>query len=150
MAQRTQRKWEVFPGKNQFHCGGRVVMAGQAGIFYVTVLLIVGTSAAFFAVDSVYLAQHVSPAVPAVGAILFIFTVSNLFRTSFSDPGERWLPRACWPPRSAIANLLMGKGCNPPHIVATVATASRNRRSTSAFRDNEPQLRKLGRRVCTS
>ncbi len=88
----VQRKWEVFPGKNQFHCGGRVVMARQAGIFYLTLFLIVGTSSLFFAFDCAYLATNVSPLVPVVGAVLFIFTLSNLFKTSFSDPGI--IPRA--------------------------------------------------------
>ena len=86
---RAQRKWEVFPGKNTFFCNGRVVMAKQAGIFYLTIFLIVGTSALFFAFDCPYLAVELSPIVPAVGAVLFIFTMSNLFKTSFSDPGER-------------------------------------------------------------
>ncbi len=82
----------MFPGKNTFYCGGHIVMAKQAGIFYLTVALIVGTSAAFFAFDCPYLAVKLSPAIPIVGAILFIFTMSNLFKTSFSDPGI--IPRA--------------------------------------------------------
>ena len=86
---RLQRKWEIFPGKNQFFCGGRIIMARQAGIFYLTVFLIVGTTSLFFAFDSAYLAEHVSPLVPVVGAVLFIFTLSNLFMTSFSDPGRQ-------------------------------------------------------------
>ena len=89
MASPRQRKWEVFSGKNQFYCNGRVVMARQAGIFYLTVFLIVGTSGLFFVFDCPYLAVKVSPVIPVVGAILFIFTVSNLFRTSFTDPGKR-------------------------------------------------------------
>lgn len=39
-----------------------------------------------------YLADHVSPAIPCIGAILFIFTMVSLLRTSFSDPGI--IPRA--------------------------------------------------------
>lgn len=42
------RKWEIFPGKNRFCCDGRVMMAPQTGVFYVTVGLIVGTCGLFF------------------------------------------------------------------------------------------------------
>jgi hypothetical protein len=63
-------------------------MARQAGIFYLTLFLIIGTSSLFFAFDCPYLADRISPVVPLVGAILFVFTISNLCKTSFSDPGE--------------------------------------------------------------
>lgn len=39
-----------------------------------------------------YLAKYLTPAIPAVGALLFIFVMSSLFHTSFSDPGI--IPRA--------------------------------------------------------
>ena len=67
-------------------------MAQKAGIFYLTVVLVVGTSALFFAFDCPYLTINVSPAIPVVGGLLFLFVMSNLFKTSFSDPGI--LPRA--------------------------------------------------------
>ncbi|KAJ8315375.1 hypothetical protein KUTeg_007525 [Tegillarca granosa] len=86
------RKWQVFPGKNRFCCNGRIMMARQTGIFYFTCTLIVVTSGLFFAFDCPYLALNVTPAIPAVGGALFIFVMSTLFRTSFSDPGV--IPRA--------------------------------------------------------
>lgn len=45
------RKWELFPGRNRFCCDGRVMMAPQTGVFYVTVCLIAGTSGLFFAFE---------------------------------------------------------------------------------------------------
>lgn len=39
-----------------------------------------------------FLAQHITPAIPIVGGILYVFVMIALFRTSFSDPGV--IPRA--------------------------------------------------------
>ncbi|XP_078039199.1 palmitoyltransferase app [Augochlora pura] len=86
------RKWELFPGRNRFCCDGRVMMAPQTGVFYVTVCLIAGTSGLFFVFDCPFLAIHITPAIPVVGGLLFIFVMSALLRTSFSDPGV--IPRA--------------------------------------------------------
>ncbi|GIX70079.1 palmitoyltransferase ZDHHC14 [Caerostris extrusa] len=46
----------------------------------------------FFVFDCQYLTKEISPAIPAVAAVLFLFVISSLFRTSFSDPGI--IPRA--------------------------------------------------------
>ncbi|XP_012939667.1 palmitoyltransferase ZDHHC18 isoform X2 [Aplysia californica] len=89
---KSVRRWEVFPGKNKFYCNGRIMMARQAGVFYLTCALIIITSGLFFAFDCVYLAQNVTPAIPAIGGALFIFVMATLLRTSFSDPGV--IPRA--------------------------------------------------------
>ncbi|XP_066990967.1 palmitoyltransferase ZDHHC9 [Anabrus simplex] len=86
------RKWELFPGRNRFCCDGRIMMAPQTSVFYVTLGLIVGTSALFFAYDCPFLAVRITPAIPVVGALLFMFVMSALLRTSFSDPGV--IPRA--------------------------------------------------------
>ncbi|KAL8562456.1 Palmitoyltransferase zdhhc14 [Nucella lapillus] len=68
------------------------MMAKQTCIFYLTCSLIVVTSGLFFGFDCVYLAQHVTPVIPAIGAAMFIFVMATLLRTSFSDPGV--IPRA--------------------------------------------------------
>lgn len=45
---RPRRKWEVFPGRNRFYCGGRLMLAGHGGVFALTLLLILTTSVLFF------------------------------------------------------------------------------------------------------
>ncbi|KAM9741099.1 palmitoyltransferase ZDHHC9 [Menidia menidia] len=92
MITRKVRKWEKLPGKNTFCCDGRVMMARQKGVFYLTMFLIVGTCSLFFAFECPYLAIHLSPAIPVFAALLFLFVMAMLLRTSFSDPGV--LPRA--------------------------------------------------------
>lgn len=92
MITRKVRKWEKLPGRNTFCCDGRVMMARQKGVFYLTLFLIVGTCSLFFAFECPYLAVHLSPAIPVFAVLLFLFVMAMLLRTSFSDPGV--LPRA--------------------------------------------------------
>ncbi|XP_028272359.1 palmitoyltransferase ZDHHC9 [Parambassis ranga] len=92
MITRKVRKWEKLPGKNTFCCDGRVMMARQKGVFYLTLFLIIGTCSLFFAFECPYLSLHLSPAIPVFAAVLFLFVMAMLLRTSFSDPGV--LPRA--------------------------------------------------------
>uniref|UniRef100_A0A8B9QQW7 Zinc finger DHHC-type containing 14 n=1 Tax=Apteryx owenii TaxID=8824 RepID=A0A8B9QQW7_APTOW len=113
-----KRKWEVFPGRNKFFCNGRIMMARQTGVFYLTLVLILVTSGLFFAFDCPYLSENITPAIPAIGGILFFFVMGTLLRTSFSDPGV--LPRAT-PDEAAdlerqidIANGSSSGGYRPP------------------------------------
>ncbi|MBN3311265.1 ZDH14 palmitoyltransferase, partial [Amia calva] len=111
-----RRKWEAFPGRNKFYCNGRIMMARQTGVFYLTLVLIVVTSGLFFAFDCPFLASHITPAIPVIGGVLFFFVMGTLLRTSFSDPGV--LPRAT-PDEAAdlerqIANGSSSGGYRPP------------------------------------
>uniref|UniRef100_A0A3Q2YL27 Palmitoyltransferase n=1 Tax=Hippocampus comes TaxID=109280 RepID=A0A3Q2YL27_HIPCM len=87
-----KRKWESFPGRNKFYCDGRIMMAKQTGVFYLTLVLILVTCGLFFTFDCPFLAEHLTPVIPVVGGVLFVFVLGTLLRTSFSDPGV--LPRA--------------------------------------------------------
>ncbi|KAF7707282.1 palmitoyltransferase ZDHHC9 [Silurus meridionalis] len=92
ISKKMTRKWEKLPGKNTFCCDGRVMMARQKGVFYLTLFLIIGTCSLFFAFECPYLAVHLSAAIPVFAVVLFLFVMAMLLRTSFSDPGV--LPRA--------------------------------------------------------
>uniref|UniRef100_A0A4W6C355 Palmitoyltransferase n=1 Tax=Lates calcarifer TaxID=8187 RepID=A0A4W6C355_LATCA len=87
-----KRKWESFPGRNKFYCDGRIMMAKQTGVFYLTLVLILVTCGLFFTFDCRFLALQLTPAIPVIGGVLFLFVLGTLLRTSFSDPGV--LPRA--------------------------------------------------------
>ncbi|ETE59400.1 Palmitoyltransferase ZDHHC9, partial [Ophiophagus hannah] len=102
---KVTRKWEKLPGRNTFCCDGRIMMARQKGIFYLTLFLIVGTCALFFAFECRYLAIHLSPAIPVFAVILFLFAMATLLRTSFSDPGV--IPRAL-PDEAAFIEMEIG------------------------------------------
>ncbi|XP_041716828.1 palmitoyltransferase ZDHHC14-like isoform X2 [Coregonus clupeaformis] len=113
-----RRKWQVFPGRNRFYCNGRVMMARQTGVFYLTLVLIMVTSGLFFAFDCPFLASNLTPAIPVIGGVLLFFVLGMLFRASFSDPGV--LPRAT-PDEAAdlerqidAANGPSGPGYRPP------------------------------------
>ncbi|XP_060518376.1 palmitoyltransferase ZDHHC18 isoform X2 [Cylas formicarius] len=90
--EKATRKWEIFQGRNRFYCSGRLMTAPNAGVFFLTVFLITGTCALFFIFDCKYLAENVTIAIPIIGTVLFLFTMSSLLRTSLSDPGI--IPRA--------------------------------------------------------
>ncbi|XP_041929008.1 palmitoyltransferase ZDHHC14-like isoform X2 [Alosa sapidissima] len=113
-----RKKWQAFPGRNKFYCDGRIMMARQTGVFYLTLVLIVVTSGLFFVFDCPFLSSQLTPAIPVIGGVLFGFVLGTLLRTSFSDPGV--LPRAT-PDEAAdlerqidVANGSTSTGYRPP------------------------------------
>lgn len=53
--------------------------------------------------------MHITPAIPVIGGLLFVFVMSALFRTSFSDPGV--IPRAT-PDEAAYIEKQIGTSMN--------------------------------------
>lgn len=56
-----------------------------------------------------YLAVQLSPAIPVFAAMLFLFSMATLLRTSFSDPGV--IPRAL-PDEAAFIEMEIGESPN--------------------------------------
>ncbi|XKL61343.1 hypothetical protein PGB90_008400 [Kerria lacca] len=86
------KKWEVFPGRNKFCFDGKIIMGPDVTIFYINIFLIVGTTLLFIIFECPYLTVKVSPFIPVITLLLFIFVMSTLLKTSFTDPGI--IPRA--------------------------------------------------------
>jgi len=53
MNSRSVKKWQVFPGRNNFCCDGRIIMGAFPWIFYFTCVLIIVTNGLFFGVEYV-------------------------------------------------------------------------------------------------
>nr|XP_046229403.1 palmitoyltransferase ZDHHC14-like isoform X2 [Scatophagus argus] len=88
------------------------MMARQSGVFYLTLVLILLTSGLFFTFDCPFLASNLTPAIPAVGGILFVFVMGMLFRASFTDPGV--LPRATPDEAADLERQIDSAGCSRP------------------------------------
>ncbi|XP_030576698.1 probable palmitoyltransferase ZDHHC14, partial [Archocentrus centrarchus] len=107
-----RRKWQMFPGRNRFYCDGRIMMARQTGVFYLTLVLILLTCGLFFTFDCPFLASNLTPAIPAIGGVLFVFVMGMLFRASFSDPGI--LPRGTPDEAADLEQQIDSAGCSRP------------------------------------
>merc|ERR1711937_949692 len=88
------RVWEVYPGKNKFYCGGRLLATRDNKILFVSLFLISICTAFFLAFDYQYTIRKFKYGflVLIVCIGLYVFVVLMLLRTSFSDPGI--IPRA--------------------------------------------------------
>jgi len=92
---RYTKAWELFPGKNKFYCDGRILTTKDNKILFVSLSLITVTFVLFLAFDcrmTLVEEYKYGILIPVICSLLYIFVLSMLFRTSFSDPGV--IPRA--------------------------------------------------------
>ncbi|KAF9155087.1 Palmitoyltransferase zdhhc14 [Linnemannia schmuckeri] len=81
------RNYKVFPGRNRFFCGGRIMTSRDFPAFFVAILLLIIPTGLFHGFTSPFLWHRVSPAAPIVQAYLFIVAFSSMLKTSWTDPG---------------------------------------------------------------
>ncbi|KAI8604053.1 DHHC palmitoyltransferase-domain-containing protein [Dissophora ornata] len=81
------RNYKVYPGRNVFLCGGRIMTSRDFPAFIVAILLLLVPTGLFYGFTSPYLWHRLSPAAPIVHAYIFIITFSSMLKTSWTDPG---------------------------------------------------------------
>ncbi|KAG9324897.1 hypothetical protein KVV02_003304 [Mortierella alpina] len=81
------RNYKVFPGRNIFFCGGRIMTSRDFPAFFTAIMLLLVPTGLFFGFTAPFLWHHVSPAAPIIQAYLFIVAFSSMLKTSWTDPG---------------------------------------------------------------
>ncbi|KAF0458959.1 zf-DHHC-domain-containing protein [Gigaspora margarita] len=82
-----KRLYQVWPGRNRFFFGGRIMTSRDFPAFLVAFSALVVPSVLFLAFTCPYLFHNISPAVVFVFAYLFLLALTSMLRTSWSDPG---------------------------------------------------------------
>ncbi|KAF8965005.1 Eukaryotic peptide chain release factor GTP-binding subunit [Entomortierella lignicola] len=81
------RNYKVFPGRNAFFFGGRIMTSHDFPAFIFAVMLVLIPTGLFHGFSSSYLWHRLSPAVPIIQAYVFIVAFSSMLKTSWTDPG---------------------------------------------------------------
>ncbi|KAG0343805.1 Eukaryotic peptide chain release factor GTP-binding subunit [Podila humilis] len=84
---RPIRNYKIFPGRNMFFCGGRIMTSRDFPAFLVAMLMILIPTGLFHGFTSPDLWHRLSPAAPVVQAYVFIVVFSSMLKTSWTDPG---------------------------------------------------------------
>ncbi|KAI9495385.1 DHHC palmitoyltransferase-domain-containing protein [Zychaea mexicana] len=82
-----QRNYHMFPGRNKFFCGGRLITSREYGAFAVALVLLIAPCVLFAVFTCPFLWSEVHPAIPIVFGYMFILALVSTIKTSWSDPG---------------------------------------------------------------
>lgn len=82
-----KRLYQVWPGRNRFFLGGRIMTSRDFPAFLVAFSALVVPSGLFMGFTCPFLFKNVSPAVVFIFVYLFLLAVTSMLRTSWSDPG---------------------------------------------------------------
>ncbi|KAI8394128.1 DHHC palmitoyltransferase-domain-containing protein [Radiomyces spectabilis] len=81
------RNYQVFPGRNKFFCGGRLMTSREYWAFSVAMILLVAPCVVFGIFTCPVLWREMHPVVPILFAYFFVLSVASMIKTSWTDPG---------------------------------------------------------------
>lgn len=81
------RNYQVFPGRNRFFCGGRLMTSREYWAFAITFILLVAPCVLFGIFTCPFLWYNIHPAVPIIFAYMFCLAFASMIKTSWTDPG---------------------------------------------------------------
>eukprot|EP01097_Dermamoeba_algensis_P002532 TRINITY_DN2009_c0_g1_i1.p1 TRINITY_DN2009_c0_g1~~TRINITY_DN2009_c0_g1_i1.p1 ORF type:complete len:305 (-),score=26.97 TRINITY_DN2009_c0_g1_i1:427-1341(-) len=94
---KTVRRYEIFPSKNVFFLGGRLLGSRKRGWFYLAFSLLIILAVLFWAFPCREMIEPVSPAILVISIIGIMISFVSFVMSSFIDPGI--IPRGT-PPAS--------------------------------------------------
>ncbi|ORX60616.1 zf-DHHC-domain-containing protein [Hesseltinella vesiculosa] len=92
---KRQRNYQVFPGNSIFFCQGRLMTSRSYWAFCIALVLLIAPCVLFAIFTCPFLWTQVSPAIPIIFAYLFLLSLVNMIKASWTDPGV--IPRGLDP-----------------------------------------------------
>ncbi|RUP49903.1 DHHC palmitoyltransferase-domain-containing protein [Jimgerdemannia flammicorona] len=84
---KRQRNYQVFPGRNVFFCGGRLMTSREHWAFLIAFSLVLIPGGLFAGFTCPWLWTNIHPALPIIFAYMFVLAIASMLRTSLTDPG---------------------------------------------------------------
>lgn len=84
-----KRLYEIWPGKNRFHCHGRCMTGPWSDIWYllITWAILIGVSTVYFVLAVPFLTGKLTAIFPLFSGILCLLTFTFFTMTAYCDPG---------------------------------------------------------------